>query len=37
MVDLFATRLDHKLADFVSPFRDSMALATNPFLYDYDY
>ena len=35
-VDLFATRLNFRLPNFVSPFRDPMAIATDAFLYNWD-
>ena len=33
MVDLFATRLNYRLASFISPFPDPMAIATDAFLF----
>ncbi|KAK3886178.1 hypothetical protein Pcinc_009638 [Petrolisthes cinctipes] len=36
-VDLFATRLNFRLPNFVSPFRDPMAIATDAFLYNWDH
>ena len=35
-VDLFATRLNHRLPHFVSPFQDPEAIATDAFLYSWD-
>ncbi|XP_045101307.1 uncharacterized protein LOC123498206 [Portunus trituberculatus] len=36
-VDLFATRLNFRLPNFISPFRDPMAVATDAFLYNWDH
>lgn len=36
-VDLFATRLNFWLPNFVSPFRDPMAVAMDAFLYNWDH
>ncbi len=35
-VDLFATRLKYRLPNFVSPFQDPAAIATDAFLYNWD-
>ena len=35
-VDLFATRLNFRIPNFVSPFQDPTAIATDAFLYDWD-
>ena len=37
LVDLFATRLNHRLPSFVSPFPDPMAVATDAFLFPWDH
>ena len=37
LVDLFATRLNFRLANFISPFQDPMAIATDAFLYNWDH
>ncbi|KAK3864567.1 hypothetical protein Pcinc_029750 [Petrolisthes cinctipes] len=36
-VDLFATRLNFRLSNLVSPFWDPMAIATDAFLYNWDH
>lgn len=36
-VDLFATRLNYRLPNFVSPFHDPMAVATDAFLFPWDH
>lgn len=37
LVDLFATRLNYRLPNFVSPFHDPMAVARNAFLFPWDH
>ena len=36
-LDLSATRLNNRIPNFVSPFQDPEAIATNAFLYNWDY
>ena len=36
-VDLFVSRLNYRTPDFVSPFQDPEAIATDAFLYNWDY
>lgn len=37
LVDLFTTRLNYRLPNFVSPFHDPMAVATDAFLFPWDH
>ena len=37
LVDLFATRMNYRLPNFVSPFHDPMAIATDAFLFQWDF
>ena len=37
MVDLFATRMNYRLANFISPFPDPMAIATDAFLFPWEH
>ena len=37
LIDLFATRMNYRLPNFVSPFRDPMAVATDAFLFPWDH